>query len=193
MRNEPMTNLGSTPIANKTCEGSIAPLAQALAADAQIIASSNRNKIDSLSQPEIHKCAIPGTRLSRATVSRTSSSSLSTASTRASRNFVTREISASRVESVSRNAAAVAMMPPTLCVPLRRSRSWPPPTISGSISRPIRCIVTPMPFGPPNLCADTVNTSTSFEISRKSCQHVACTASVCNIAPGAFARTTFAT
>ena len=136
---------------------------------------------------------MPGTRLSRPTVSRTSSRPAMTASTSASRSFVTRAISTSRVESVSRSAAAVAMIPPTLWVPLRRSRSCPPPTISGSISKPIRCIVTPIPFGPPNLCADNDITSTSFEISRRSCQQVACTASVCNTAPGALARTIFAT
>ena len=141
----------------------------------------------------MHMCAIPATRLSRGTVSRTSSISRITPSTNASRNFVTRATSASREESVARNAAAVAIMPATLCVPLRRSRSCPPPTISGSISKPRRCIVMPIPFGPPNLCADTESTSTSFEISRKSCQQVACTASVCNTASGAFARTTLAT
>ena len=85
------------------------------------------------------------------------------------------------------------MMPATLCVPLRRSRSCPPPNISGSRFFPALITVIPTPFGPPNLCAESESASTSGVTSRKSIQQAACTASECKIAFGAYFRTTLAT
>ena len=83
------------------------------------------------------------------------------------------------------SAAARATMPATLWVPLRRSRSWPPPTISGSIAAPSRTASTPTPFGPPNLWALSDSRSTCGHTSRRSSQLAACTASVCSSARGA--------
>ena len=86
------------------------------------------------------------------------------------------------------SASAAATMPATLWVPLRRSRSWPPPTISGSIAVPSRTTRTPTPFGPPNLWALSDSRSTCGHTSRRSSQHAAWTASVCSTAPAAPAR-----
>ena len=104
-----------------------------------------------------------------------------------------RAFSASRCASVTASAAAVPTMPATLCVPLRRSRSCPPPKRSGSNVVPSRTTITPTPFGPPNLCADNVNTSTCGQSVRRSIQHAACTASVCKIAFSARPRTAWDT
>ena len=56
--------------------------------------------------------------------------------------------------------------PATLCVPLRRSRSCPPPTSIGANAAPPRATSTPTPFGPPNLCADSDSRSTCGVIAR---------------------------
>ena len=58
-----------------------------------------------------------------------------------------------RRAAVTARAAAAATMPATLWVPLRRSRSWPPPRVTGSSGTPSRTTSTPTPFGPPNLWA----------------------------------------
>ena len=67
-----------------------------------------------------------------ATVSRTSGSSRAQPSTsgRAARRCA--RSPSSRSASVRRSASAIATMPATFCVPLRRSRSCPPPISSGS-------------------------------------------------------------
>ena len=80
-------------------------------------------------------------------------------------------------------------MPATLWVPLRRSRSCPPPTISASTAAPSRTASTPTPFGPPNLWALSDSRSTCGHSWRRSSQLAACTASVCTRAPGACSRT----
>ncbi len=87
----------------------------------------------------------------------------------------------------------MATMPATLWVPLRRSRSWPPPMMSGSSATPSRTASTPTPFGPPNLWALSDSRSTCGQTSRRSSQHAAWTASVCSSACGACRRTTAAT
>ena len=76
-------------------------------------------------------------------------------------------------------------MPATLCVPLRRSRSCPPPTMSGSIAVPSRVARMPTPLGPPNLWALSDIRSTCGHSWRRSSQHAAWTASVCSSARGA--------
>ena len=88
--------------------------------------------------------------------------------------------SAARSASVAPRAAAIATIPGTLCVPLRRSRSCPPPTSSGSMATPLRTTSTPTPFGPPNLWALSDIRSTCGQSWRRSSQHAACTASVCS-------------
>ena len=95
----------------------------------------------------------------------------------------------SRSASVAASATAVAAMPAVFCVPLRRSRSCPPPMISGSTFGPPRSIRTPTPLGPPNLWALSDIRSTCGVTSRRSSQHAACTASVCSSASGARRRT----
>jgi hypothetical protein len=97
--------------------------------------------------------------------------------------------SAPRSASVSTSAAAIATIPGTLCVPLRRSRSCPPPTSNGSMATPLRTTSTPMPLGPPNLCALSDIRSTCGHSRRRSSQHAACTASLWSNAAGAPART----
>ena len=101
--------------------------------------------------------------------------------------------SSRRSASVAASAAAIATIPGTLCVPLRRSRSCPPPTSSGSMVTPLRTTSTPTPLGPPNLWALSDIRSTCGQSWRRSSQHAACTASVCSNALGAAARTTSAT
>ena len=56
-------------------------------------------------------------------------------------------------------------MPGTFWVPLRRSRSWPPPRARGSIVTPSRTTSTPPPCGPPNLWAETVMRSAGRQTS----------------------------
>ena len=80
-------------------------------------------------------------------------------------------------------------MPATLCVPLRRSRSWPPPSINGSSDTPSRIVSTPTPLGPPNLWALSDIRSTCGATARRSSQLAAWTASVCSNACGARLRT----
>ena len=63
------------------------------------------------------------------------------------------------VDEVAARAAAMPTMPATLWVPLRRSRSWPPPWISGRRRSPWRTTRAPTPFGPPNLWALTATRS----------------------------------
>ena len=48
-----------TPMAANTCDGSMAPLAHADAADTHTFASSNRYSNDSLSKFSKHTCAVP--------------------------------------------------------------------------------------------------------------------------------------
>ncbi len=93
-----------------------------------------------------------------------------------------RRVSATRSSSVMRNASAIATMPATLCVPLRRSRSCPPPCSNGLKTVPSLATNTPTPFGPPNLCADNASRSTCGVIVRRSIQVGACTASECTTA-----------
>ena len=61
MRSAPAAHARSTPIAASTCDGSIAPLAQADAAEAQTPASSSRYSSASLSIPSNITCADPAT------------------------------------------------------------------------------------------------------------------------------------
>jgi len=136
---------------------------------------------------------MPGTVFVDGTVSITSASRLVTDDTSVDFNAATRECSESRAFAVARNAAAVATMPATFDVPLRRSRSCPPPMMSGSSVVPAFCTITPMPFGPPNLWADSDTTSVTSTMSRRSSQHAACTASLWKTAFGAASRTTRAT
>ena len=97
--------------------------------------------------------------------------------------------SLSRSASMSCSATAVATIPAVFWVPLRRSRSWPPPMISASTFGPPRSTRTPTPFGPPNLWALSESRSTCGVISRRSSQHAPWTASVWTSASGAWRRT----
>ena len=104
-----------------------------------------------------------------------------------------RTFSTSRSASAAAIAAAMATMPPTLWVPLRRSRSWPPPTMqridvdTGAHHGDAHAL------GPPNLWALSVSTSTCGQIWRRSSHPAAWTASVWNTASGALERTSGAT
>ena len=75
--------------------------------------------------------AVPGLGRRRGTAASSPSASRS-------RRAPTRVPVATRRSAVTARAAAVATMPATLWVPLRRSRSWPPPRVTGSSGVPPR-------------------------------------------------------
>ncbi len=129
---------GSTPIAASTCECSIAPLAQADAAEAQtpglVEQEQQRLALDAFDQ---HVGRTGHLRLARHRLVDAVEPS-GDAGDEPVTEAAIRAVSTRRSASVAASAAAVAMMPGTLCVPLRRSRSWPPPTMSGSIAEPCR-------------------------------------------------------
>ncbi len=110
-----------------------------------------------------------------------------------SRSLPTRSTAASRSSAVRRAATAREAMPATFWVPLRRPRSWPPPSDRGERSTPSRTTSTPTPLGPPNLWPLIVTRSATEARSATSSQQNACTASVCSTAAGARSRTTSAT
>ena len=58
---------------------------------------------------------------------------------------------AERCSSVAAAAAAKATALTTSCVPLRRSRSCPPPICCGAMVTPVRTTSAPTPTGPPHL------------------------------------------
>ena len=86
-------------------------------------------------------------------------------------------------------AAANPTAPATSCVPLRRSRSWPPPSSCGSMTTPPRTTRAPVPTGPPHLWDARVTRSAAAATSRTSTQHRACAASAWSTARGARSRT----
>ncbi len=73
-------------------------------------------------------------------------------SARRSRSRRTLAAASSRPRQRGRRAAAKPTMPATSCVPLRSSRSWPPPSTSGRSGVPRRTTSAPTPCGPPTLC-----------------------------------------
>ena len=95
-----------------------------------------------------------------------------------------RAVSSSRRSAVSRAATAIAAIPATFCVPLRRSRSWPPPTWRAASRTPGRTTRAPTPFGPPNLWALTDTRSAPAAALATSSHDRAWTASVCSSGPG---------
>jgi len=156
-------------------------------------ARSSRNSSDSFSTPSTQTWADPATLRSRGTVSRRRGTCATRPPTSRSRKACTRATVSVRVATVTRMASAMATIPATLCVPLRRSRSWPPPIRRGSTDVAPRTKRAPTPFGPPNLCADTATRSKSAVAAARSSHWRPCTPSVCSTAPGARSRTTAAT
>ena len=71
----------------------------------------------------------------------------------------------------------------TFSVPARRLRSWRPPVTNGSSRTPRRIHSAPMPFGPPNLCAEIVSRSTPSARTSTGILPAVCTASVWKSAP----------
>ncbi len=147
----------ATPIAASTCDGSIAPLAHAEAALAHtpclVEQEEQRLALDALEAHVGRTGDLVGAgRPSRSLPGRRRAARRRTG--RASRSM--RALVACPLGRRSRrSASAKATMPATLCVPLRRSRSWPPPCTIGSKAHPSRTNSTPTPFGPPNLWAPT--------------------------------------
>ena len=89
------------------------------------------------------------------------------------------------------SATARATMPATLCVPLRRSRSCPPPTMQRRRRpRPRARRARRRPSGRRTCGRSATAGRRAATASRRSSQHAACTASVCTSAPGACSRTT---
>ena len=79
---------------------------------------------------------------------------MSSPSARRSRSAPTRSTVALRSSTVTARPRPWPTMPATLCVPLRRSRSCPPPTMARrERRRRWRTTSAPTPFGPPNLWA----------------------------------------
>ena len=78
----------------------------------------------------------------------------------------------------------MAAIPATFWVPLRRSRSWPPPWMRGARGTPVRVTRAPIPLGPPNLWALMATRSTARHCSAGSSQETTWTASVCTTAAG---------
>ncbi len=119
------------------------------------------------------------------TVRTAPSISASSPSASRSRLVCTRVAAAARSDATRRSAAASPTAPTTSCVPLRRSRSWPPPCWRGvSATRPSTAS-TPVPTGPPTLCALSDTMSAPAVTSARSSHGAACTASVKTAASGA--------
>ena len=94
---------------------------------------------------------------------------------------------------MSASAVAIATAPGTSTVPARRPRSWPPPSTIGWSATPSRTTSAPIPFGPPNLCAEIETSDAPAAAAATSSHGTAWTASVCSTAAGARSRTSAAT
>src|SRR5207302_4962839 len=192
-RRAPSARSVGTPIAVRTWDGSTAPLVQADPADAHTPApsSSTSNASDSTSPND--RWQLPAILFVRSPVSALPGTAANRPSARRSRRRATRPTVTSRPATVACIAAAIPAIPATLYVPLRRSRSWPPPWMIGRTETPSRTTRAPTPLGPPNLWALTATRSASAARVATSSHGKACTASVWSAAPGAAARTSEAT
>ena len=121
-RSEPRALTESAPIAISTCDGWVTPAVQAEPVEHSIPLASNSINRASPSQPRNVKCALPGSRSGpRAPLSRTSSISASTPSTRRSRNTRSRSPFACTPSTAIR--AAVAMPASLVAAPSPKSHS----------------------------------------------------------------------
>ena len=98
--------------------------------------------------------------------------------TSSSRQARARSTSACRWLAAARAAAANATALATSCVPLRRSRSCPPPICCARIVTPVRTTSAPTPTGPPHLCEASVMRSAAAAAWATSSQVIAWAASV---------------
>ncbi len=197
-RRDPEASARSSPRAARTWDGSWAPLAQLDAALASTPCSCSRRKRSaSLSTAGRQTLAMPATRCSRPVPSGTALSMAPgtparTAATSSSRHAPARATSSDRPAAAAVAAAANPTAPATSCVPLRRSRSCPPPSCWASSATPARTTSAPVPTGPPHLCEASVTRSAGAAASRTSSQLSAWAASVWSTARGARARTSSA-
>ena len=196
IRSAPAAQRRSTPIAASTCDGSIAPLAHADAADAHTPASSSRYSSASLSMPSKQHVGRAGDLGGRRRRSRAAPGTPATSpATRRSRSAAMRTISVGPlgVGGGQRRGEWRRCRRRCACrcaarAPGRRRRS------AARAPTPSRTASTPTPFGPPNLWA--------LSDSRSTCGHSVaqveparppgrrrCAAA----APGARSRTTAAT
>ena len=179
----------STPIAASTCDGSIAPLAQADAADAQTPASSSRKSSASLSTPSTQTCADPAT-LRRADGLADPGDGLDEAADQPVAQRGDPRALGDPLGVGRRSAAAIA-------------------TIAGHVVRPAAAVALlaaadeqrldrhtladderPDALGPAELVGLSDIRSTCGHSWRRSSQHAACTASVCSNAVGRIPRAT---
>ena len=105
----------------------------------------------------------------------------------------TRSTVVARSAITRRAASPRPTMAGTFCVPLRRSRSWPPPRRTGASGTPDRTTRAPAPFGPPNLWPVRLTSPAPRQASVRSIQATACTASVWSTASGAASASSAAT
>ena len=141
---------------------------------------------ESPSQPGKPRCALPGSRspLSSAGPCRWASGTAAmTRRTRSSRSAETRAACSACCLTASSTAAAKPAIAGGSMVPLRMSRSWPPPCTSGVTSSSRRTTSAPTPKGPPTLWPVRVSASTPERANATGTAPTAWTASVCTGMP----------
>ena len=110
--------------------------------------------------------------------------------TRSSRSAPTRVAYDACSLTASSTAAAKPAIAGVSMVPLRMSRSWPPPCTSGVTTTSRRTISAPTPYGPPSLCAVRLSASTPLAAKSTGTAPTAWIASVCTGMPCAAATAT---
>ena len=130
-RSDPTASSRGTPMAASTWDGSTAPLAQDDAAEAATPASSSRKSRASLSTPGEAQVGSPAARPARsprdAGLHRVGDGGQQPVGQAVAKRRDPGRGPRSPVGGQAAAAAAMATMPATFWVPLRRSRSWPPP------------------------------------------------------------------
>ena len=194
-RTAPAASSGATPMAERTWLGCSAPLAHDDPPETQTPSSPRATRSSSRSTPGTQRWRWPGSTSTPAaaaaagTVRYAPSTESSSPSRSRSRRAATRGPAVARSAATSRSAVASPTAPATSWVPLRRSRSCPPPYWRGSRTTRPATASAPTPTGPPTLCALSDTRSAPAVASARSIHGAACTASVNTYALGARRRT----